>query len=222
MLNELDIFDPEIIYCINKIIIKPFISNKYLRISFGEELLVDLPFTLIDKMESSIGTIFTIQSNGGVINLRQPLTDISYMYYSYTDGLSCNKLEFFKKTKLINVYGKISDTIYISITEGVPTGSLIDKENKNYINSPCIKEDYSSSPKDEEIVKSVISLPNDKQITSPKDEEIIDKVLPNETVRSENETNCQERDSCCCITYILNPIYKCFYNITKKITKDIK
>lgn len=128
--SDENIFDPEIIYYITKIIIEPFITcnydrdkykngedcvisfdkssdkssdnPKYLCVSFGEELLIDNSSIGIIKKgnHKSLGTIFIFDQNGGSIILKRPLTNISSLYYSYIHTL--NELHDFKKTILIS------------------------------------------------------------------------------------------------------------------------
>ena len=128
--SDENIFDPEIIYYVTKIIIEPFItcnydrdkykngedcvfsfsksssSNsdnpKYLCISFGEELSIsNSSFGIVKKgTHKSLGTIFIFNENGGEIILNRPLTNIASLYYSYIH--SSEEFHDFKKTILIS------------------------------------------------------------------------------------------------------------------------
>lgn len=122
-----DIFDPEIIYCVTKITIEPFITcifdkdkyekgndytiaylesveNRYLCVAFGEELSpsqIGTSENVIVKKGNhhTMGTVLVVGHKGGTILLNNPLTNISTMYYAYINSL--NTSPSFKKVVLI-------------------------------------------------------------------------------------------------------------------------
>lgn len=122
-----DIFDPEIIYCVTKVTIEPFITcifdkdkyekgndytiaylesveNRYLCVAFGEELTpshIGSTKNIIVKKSNHhvMGTILVVGYKGGTILLNNPLTNISTMYYAYINSLT--ESPSFKKVVLI-------------------------------------------------------------------------------------------------------------------------
>lgn len=148
-LDSDDIFDSEIIYCVTKIIIEPFITcifdkdkyekgddytvdylesteTKYLCIAFGDELTVSKmglsKNITIKKGSHAMGTIFVVENRGGNIILNNPLTNISTMYYDYVDKITDTPV--FKKIILISEKDRHNvvsqkNKIYISNTEKI-------------------------------------------------------------------------------------------------------
>ena len=126
-MSDEDIFNPEIIYCVTKVTIEPFIScifdkhkyeagddytlayieseeKNFLCIAFGEELNVSqfgsINNAVVKKgTHHSMGTVLIIGHKGGTIFLNNPLTNISTMYYSYINNISDSPQ--FKKIPLI-------------------------------------------------------------------------------------------------------------------------
>lgn len=141
-----DIFDHEIIYCVTKVTIEPFVTcifdkekyeagndyeisyiesttNRYLCIAFGEELTPSQSENIIVKgTHHLMGTVLIAGHKGGSIHLNNPLTNISTMYYSYINSL--NECPSFKKVDLIPENERHStesqkDKIYISSTDTI-------------------------------------------------------------------------------------------------------
>ena len=100
-----DIFDPEIIYCVNKIVIEPFINlnfdisidrstrKRFLCISFEEELMIDIEntsrnFIMKNGKTISGGSFVVVHNHGGEIYLLNPLTSLSSFYYCFIYSLS--------------------------------------------------------------------------------------------------------------------------------------
>ena len=129
--SDEDYFDTEIIYCIKKIIIEPFVinytssykrSSKYLHISFGEDLIVqnEKKNNLIKKYsDSAFGTIFVTGSNGCILDFNTPVININKLYYCYTDSL--NETTMFSPLVWNNKGTEKSSTIIISSTKNINT-----------------------------------------------------------------------------------------------------
>lgn len=143
-----DIFDPEIIYCVTKVTIEPFITcifdkntyekgddytvayiesieNKFLCLAFGEELTISGSLAknvVVTKGNRLMGTVIIVGHKGGTILFNNPLTNISIMYYAYIGSMS--ETPQFKKISLIHDEDRHSlssqkDKIYISNIENL-------------------------------------------------------------------------------------------------------